>query len=87
LLQQLLRPCQRLPQLPSRKLLLDTGAAGLKACVRGAFTQGGGGGLICWNNSASLVWLSSLSVHFLPRVNSSLAPSRSCLFHWLTWIG
>jgi hypothetical protein len=45
LLQQLLRPCQRLLQLPSRQLLLDAGAAGLKSRGRGAFTQGGGGGL------------------------------------------
>ena len=36
---------------------------------------------ICWNNSASL------SLLFLPLVNSSLALSRSCFFHWLTWIG
>ncbi len=29
----------------------------------------------------------SLPLLFLPRVNSSLAPSRSCRFHWLTKIG
>jgi hypothetical protein len=45
LLQQLLRTCQGLPQLLSRQLLLDAGAAGLKACVRPALAQGCGGGL------------------------------------------
>jgi hypothetical protein len=28
-----------------------------------------------------------LSLVFLPLVNSSLAPSSNCFFHWLTWIG
>jgi len=38
-------------------------------------------------SSASLTWLSPVSLLFLPLVNSSLAPSRSCRFLWLTWIG
>jgi len=39
---------------------------------------------ICWNSSVSLACHCSLSLLFLPLVNSSLAPSSSCFFHWLT---
>ena len=40
----------------------------------------------CSKTSASLACPSSLSLLLLPRVNSSLTPSSSCRFHWLTWI-
>ena len=41
----------------------------------------------CWNSLASLACPSSLSLLLLPLVNSSLASSSNCRFHWLTWIG
>ena len=36
---------------------------------------------ICWNYSTSFAWLSLLSLLLLTRVNSSLAQSKSYLFH------